>query len=85
MEDEREKVSQAIQRVVMQNEIAKLRDDVDEINETLYNNGKGIVFDVRQLKHKDESGVGRNAAVINVISVIISFVVMMLMILEKMN
>lgn len=85
MENEREKVSAAIQRVVMQNEIAKLREEVDDINETLYNDGKGIVFDVRQLKHQAESGAGRAATVINVVSVVISFVVMILMILEKMK
>ena len=85
MENEREKVSAAIQRVVMQNEIAKLREEVDDINETLYNDGKGIVFDVRHLKHQAESGAGRAATVINVVSVVISFVVMILMILEKMK
>lgn len=85
MENEREKVSEAIQRVVMQNEIAKLREEVDDINDTLYNDGKGIVFDVKHLKRKDDSGAGRAAAYINIMSVLISFIVMILMILEKMR
>lgn len=83
MENERERLSEAVQRVVMQNEIARLKEDVEDINNTLYNDGKGIVYDVRQLKHVHQSGIGRTATIINVISVLISLVVMLLMLIER--
>lgn len=60
-----------------------LEENIKEINETLYNDGKGIVYDVKQLKHNAQSNAGRFTAVINVLSIIISFIVMLLMIIEK--
>lgn len=85
MENERERLSDAVQRVIMQNEIARIKEDIDDINETLYNDGKGIVYEVKHLKRREESGAGRAASVINVLSVVISFLVMLLMIIEKMK
>lgn len=85
MEEERERISVALQRVVMQNDIANLKKEVDNIKVTLYNDGKGIAYDVRYLKRHHESGHGRTTSVINVLSVIISFVVMILLIIEKMK
>jgi hypothetical protein len=60
-----------------------LEENIKEINETLYNDGKGIVYDVRQLKHDRNSSAGRFTSVINVLSIVISFIVMLLMIIEK--
>ena len=60
-----------------------LEENIREINKTLYNDGQGIVYDVKQLKHAAQSNTSRFAAAINVISVVISFVVMLLLILEK--
>lgn len=85
MEDQREKLSAAVKIRVLENEIEHLKDDIEDINKTLYNDGQGMVYDVRQLKHINKSSAGRATAVINVISVLISFVVMILMILEKMK
>jgi len=62
-----------------------LEENIREISKTLYNDGQGIVYDVKQLKHASQSNSSRFAAVINVISVIISFVVMILLIIEKMR
>ena len=62
-----------------------LEENIREISKTLYNDGQGIVYDVKQLKHNAQSNSGRVASVINVISVAISFVVMLLLILEKMK
>lgn len=62
-----------------------LEENIKEINETLYNDGKGIVYDVKQLKYSAQSNNSRFAAIINVISVLISFVVMILLIIEKMK
>lgn len=85
MENDRERVSEALQRVVMQNDIARMKEDIADIEETLYNDGKGIVYDVKNLKRYHESGNSRAANWINVVSVIISFVVMILLILEKLK
>lgn len=85
MEDERERLSEAMKRVLMQSDIARMKEDIDDINETLYNDGKGIVYDVKHLKRHNDSGHGRATAFINIISVLISFIVMILMIIEKMK
>lgn len=62
-----------------------LEENIREISKTLYNDGQGIVYDVKQLKNNAQSNSGRVTSVINVISVAISFVVMLLLILEKMK
>lgn len=63
--------------------LEQIEDDIEDINKTLYNDGQGMVYDVRQLKHDRRSQASRVAAVINFVSVLISFIVMILMIIEK--
>lgn len=77
-------------KVVYDNRLTELRldwveENIKEISKTLYNDGQGIVYDVKILKENAKSDSNRSAAVINVISVIISFVVMILLIIEKMK
>lgn len=57
---------------VLENELEHLRDDVDAHDQTLYNDGKGIVFDVRQLKHDRSSKEARWSAIIATLAVLIS-------------
>lgn len=85
MENNREEIAHTVKIRILENDLEHLKDDVNDINKTLYNDGKGIVYDVKQLKTMAESGAGRTAAYINAVSVFISFIVMILMILEKMK
>jgi len=83
MENERQRLSTQVQIRILENEIEHLKEDMEDVNKTLYNDGQGMVYDVKQLKHNNQSSSSRAAAIINVISVLISFVVMILMIIEK--
>ncbi len=85
MENERQRVSTQVQIQILKNEVSHLKDDMDDVNKTLYNDGEGLVYDVKQLKYNSQSSASRAAAIINVISVVISFVVMIMMVLEKMK
>ncbi len=80
MEDEKPKV---VYDRLTELRLDWIEENIREISKTLYNDGQGIVYDVKILKDKDRSGSNRTSAVINVISVLISFIVMILLILEK--
>lgn len=83
MEEERQRLGTEFQIQLLRQEVAHMKEDLEDVNETLYNDGKGLVYDVRQIKHNSQSSASRLAAIINVVSVFISFIVMILMILEK--
>lgn len=82
---EQNRLSSEVKIRVLENEIEHLKDDIDDINKTLYNDGQGMVYDVKQLKYNGKSSASRASAIINVVSVLISFIVMILMIIEKMK
>lgn len=85
MENQRTELGHSVKIKILENELEHIKDDIEVINKTLYNDGQGMVFDVREIKHNYKSSAGRASAIINVFSVLISFIVMILMILEKMK
>ncbi|HMG93456.1 MAG TPA: hypothetical protein VK589_25535 [Chryseolinea sp.] len=85
MENEKEKLEVLYKTRLLELKIEHLEDDVEVINKTLYNDGQGMVYDVRQLKYDKRSSSGRMAFAFNIISILISLVVVVLMILERSN
>jgi len=68
---------------LLENELVHLRDDVDSHDQTLYNDGKGIVFDVRQLKSDRHSSAVRWSAVISTLAVLISLASVLIQIFSE--
>ncbi len=83
MENERQKLSTEVQIRILQNEIEHMKDDIEDHAQTLYNDGKGIVYHVNQLKRDSDSMQGRWAAIISILSVLISLVAVLLQIFDK--
>lgn len=82
MENERQKLSDQVQIQILRNEIEHLKDDVDDLNSTIYNDGKGMVFDVRQLKNDKSSSAARWSTVISVLAVLMSLISVILQMLK---
>jgi len=82
---EENRLSEQVRIRVLENEIEHLKDDIEDINKTLYNDGQGMVFDVRQLKNDKRSSSGRVAVAFNIISILISLAVVVLMLMERSN
>lgn len=72
MEHERERLEALVKIRLLELEIEHLQDDVDDLNKTVYNDGRGIVFDVQKLKHDKTSSAARWSAIISVLAVLIS-------------
>lgn len=83
MENERERVSCEIKIRVLEMKIEYMEDQIQDLNKTIYNDGQGMVFDVRQLKHEKATSSARWAAVISVLSVLIALMTFLMQILEK--
>lgn len=72
MEKEREHLEALVKIRLLELELEHIRDDVDDLNKTVYNDGKGIVYDVVQLKHDRTSAAARWSAIIATLAVLIS-------------
>lgn len=72
MENEREKLATEVKIRLLELELEHLRDDVNDLNTTVYNDGKGIVFDIKQLKYDRSSSAARWSAVVSTLAVLIA-------------
>lgn len=82
MENERHKLSTEVKIRILENEIDHIKDDIEDHSRTLYNDGHGIVFDVRKLKTEKESSKASWAAVLAVLSVLISLLSVIMQMLK---